>query len=159
MTGYETVGDPNSAPTGVAATAPGNLPLSSTAAAFARVWPSSPQNNPATVGPDPHTIASSAPLIVPPHFWVEMANALLRGVRLAAPDVIARLERLGATGIDVADRGMAGILEAVALAERHRLTVYDAAYLQLALDVDGTLATFDDDLRRAATSDEVPLLV
>lgn len=104
-------------------------------------------------------IASSAPLIVPPHFWVEMANALLRGVRLAAPDVTMRLERLGATGIGVADRGLAGILESVALAERHRLTVYDAAYLQLAVDVDGTLATFDDDLRRAATSDQVPLLV
>jgi predicted nucleic acid-binding protein len=104
-------------------------------------------------------VASSALLIVPPHFWVEMANALLRSVRLATPDVTARLERLGATRIGVADRGMAGMLEAVALAERHRLTVYDAAYLQLALDVDGTLATFDDDLRRAATSDEVPLLV
>ena len=46
---------------------------------------------------------------------------------------------------------------ALALAERHRLSVYDATYLWLAIDVDGELATFDRDLARAAAAEGVPL--
>ena len=59
----------------------------------------------------------------------------------------------------VADRGLGGMFEAIELADRHQLTVYDAAYLQLVLDVDGTLATLDADLARAARSEGVALLL
>ncbi len=41
-------------------------------------------------------------------------------------------------------------------ADRHRLSVYDATYLWLAIDVDGELATFDRDLARAAAAEGVP---
>jgi predicted nucleic acid-binding protein len=44
------------------------------------------------------------------------------------------------------------------LAERHGLTVYDAAYLELALRRRLPLATLDRQLRAAATSDGVALL-
>jgi predicted nucleic acid-binding protein len=44
------------------------------------------------------------------------------------------------------------------LAERHQLTLYDAAYLELALRRNLPLATLDRDLRRAAGSAKVPLL-
>jgi predicted nucleic acid-binding protein len=44
------------------------------------------------------------------------------------------------------------------LAERHRLTVYDAAYLELALRRGLPLATLDEDLRTAAGAERVPLL-
>jgi predicted nucleic acid-binding protein len=44
------------------------------------------------------------------------------------------------------------------LADRHRLTLYDAAYLELALRRGLPLATLDDDLRAAAASEGVPLL-
>jgi predicted nucleic acid-binding protein len=45
-----------------------------------------------------------------------------------------------------------------ALAERHGLTVWDALYLQLALDVDGEFATLDGDLIRAARAEEVAVV-
>jgi predicted nucleic acid-binding protein len=41
---------------------------------------------------------------------------------------------------------------------RHRLTVYDAAYLELALRADAPLATLDRELARAARAARVPLL-
>jgi predicted nucleic acid-binding protein len=44
------------------------------------------------------------------------------------------------------------------LAERHGLTVYDAAYLELALRRGLPLATLDEDLRTAAVSERVQLL-
>jgi len=44
------------------------------------------------------------------------------------------------------------------LAERHGLTVYDAAYLELALRRGLPLATLDEDLRTAARTEKVPLL-
>jgi predicted nucleic acid-binding protein len=46
----------------------------------------------------------------------------------------------------------------VVLAERHRLTVYDAAYLALALRRRLPLATLDKDLRSAASTEKVELL-
>ncbi len=97
-------------------------------------------------------------ILAPGHFGVEVANALLRGARLSAADASARLERLDATGIEPTDRGLPGLLGAVELAERHRLTVYDALYLDLALDVEGGLATLDRDLARAASAEGVPVI-
>jgi predicted nucleic acid-binding protein len=44
------------------------------------------------------------------------------------------------------------------LAERHQLTLYDAAYLELALRRNLPLATLDDDLRRAAKTEKVQTL-
>jgi predicted nucleic acid-binding protein len=46
----------------------------------------------------------------------------------------------------------------VRLAERHRLTLYDAAYLELALRRSLPLATLDRQLRVAATNEGVQLL-
>ena len=69
--------------------------------------------------------------------------------------LIPRLERLVATGIEVADRGFIGLRKAIELADMHQLTVCDALCLQLALDVDGELATLDKDLIRAANAEGV----
>lgn len=44
------------------------------------------------------------------------------------------------------------------LAARHGLTVYDAAYLELARRRDVPLATLDQPLRAAAQAEDVPLL-
>lgn len=88
-------------------------------------------------------------VLVPAHFGIEVANALIRGLRLTEADVVASLGRLWATGIEAADRGLQGLVGAVELANRHGLTVYDAAYLDQALDVDGELATLDNALRKA----------
>jgi len=45
--------------------------------------------------------------------------------------------------------------ETAQLAERNRLTVYDAAYLELALRRQLPLATLDEDLRRAANKEKI----
>jgi predicted nucleic acid-binding protein len=44
------------------------------------------------------------------------------------------------------------------LAERHQLTLYDAAYLELALRRNLPLATLDEDLRRAGKAEKVQTL-
>lgn len=97
-------------------------------------------------------------LLAPAHFLAEVANGQLVGRRAPATHVAARLERLIEAGLDTADRGLAGLLEAIHLAEHHDLTVYDALYLQLALDVDAELATLDADLARAAQSEGLTLV-
>jgi predicted nucleic acid-binding protein len=53
------------------------------------------------------------------------------------------------------DHVWGGTLE---LADRHRLTVYDATYLELALRLSLPLASLDEDLRKAAQLESVPLL-
>ena len=45
-----------------------------------------------------------------------------------------------------------------ALCRKHRLSAYDAAYLELTIRESATLATVDDDLRRAAAHEMAPLV-
>lgn len=97
-------------------------------------------------------------LLAPAHFMPEVANGQLVRRRLPAAAVSRRLERLLAAGIEIADRGLIGLLEAIDLADKHRLTVYDALYLQLAIDVEGELATEDGALRAAAEAEGVALV-
>jgi predicted nucleic acid-binding protein len=96
-------------------------------------------------------------ILAPPLVWLEVANALLRGRGLSASDVALRLENLEAAGLEAAGRGPIGARAATDLAARHGLTVYDAAYLWLAVDIDGELATRDAALRRAATAEGISL--
>lgn len=95
--------------------------------------------------------------LVPPNFWAETANGLLVGNRVGSGAVRGHLADLAVLGIEVADRGVDGVIDALDLAARHRLTVYDALYLQLALDTDALLATLDADLARAAREEGVEL--
>lgn len=44
------------------------------------------------------------------------------------------------------------------LADLHRLTMYDATYLELALRLSLQLATLDEDLRQAAQREGIPQL-
>ena len=97
-------------------------------------------------------------LVVPAHLGHEVANALLLGLRLPARAAATALERLFATGLEVVDRGVEGLQTSVHLAAEHRLTAYDAAYLDLAIELDGELATLDHRLRDAAAAESVPLI-
>lgn len=96
-------------------------------------------------------------LLAPAIVWPETANALLKRHRLTAGDVARRIEILDSSGLETADRGPLGVAFALDLAGRHGLSVYDATYLWLAIDVDGELATLDHDLAAAATAEGVPL--
>lgn len=97
-------------------------------------------------------------VLAPPTFPFEVANALLRGRGLAVDVASELLDRLYRTGFETADRGAAGIMAATRLAGRHGLTVYDAAYLELAIDVEGQLATLDKDLAAAAAAEGIEVL-
>lgn len=97
-------------------------------------------------------------LVVPAHFGHEVANALLVGLGLPVRAATAAIDRLFASGLDVVDRGVEGFQASIHLADEHGLTVYDAAYLDLAIELDGELATLDRDLRKAATGEDVPLV-
>lgn len=98
-------------------------------------------------------------VLVPPHFPMEVANGLLRGTTIKSTHhVVALVRELYAAGFEVADRGLRGIEGAIRLAAEHDLTVYDAAYLDLAIDVDGELATDDRRLLVAAKAEGVPIV-
>ena len=95
----------------------------------------------------------------PAVWWFEVRNALVvneRRGRLTeadATDFLRGLNRLSVTVDRSPDE--AALLT---LARRHRLTVYDAAYLELAQREGLPLATLDGPLRAAAAGAGVPLL-
>ena len=96
-------------------------------------------------------------LLAPAIVWPEIGNALLGRGKGDAGAVVAGLALVRAAGLETADRGPDGVCHAAALAARHGLTMYDATYLWLAIDVDGELATRDRALIRAAEAEGVPL--
>jgi predicted nucleic acid-binding protein len=101
--------------------------------------------------------------VVPGLWHLEIANVLVqaeRRGRIAAADLNARVGLLRKlplqTDDDMAGRALRDIL---ALARQHRLTAYDAAYLELAVRRGLPLATRDRELRQAADRMGVGLLL
>lgn len=99
--------------------------------------------------------------IAPPHCATEVANGLLvahRRGRITAEEMAAALADIAALRIGADVRPHIGLPPGtVDLALSHRLTVYDAAYLELARRRKLPLATFDSDLRDAARREDVSL--
>jgi predicted nucleic acid-binding protein len=121
---------------------------------------------------DEATVATNAALtrlrmgdeaIVPAHWPVEVGNALLVAVRRQrispedAHQFLLDLEflpiRVEATTKNLVRAGV------FPLAEQYGLTVYDAAYLELAMRERTPLMTLDKDLQKAADASGVPLVV
>jgi predicted nucleic acid-binding protein len=99
---------------------------------------------------------------VPSLWWLEVANVLEMGVRRRRHDAAFRDASLSDLALlpikqdpDTHAQAWGATLE---LAARHRLTLYDAAYLELALRRRLPLATLDGDLRTAAQAEGVELL-
>ena len=105
---------------------------------------------------------AGTPVIVPAHWWVEVANGLImaeRRKRATQADITEALHLVQALPIITDDEtGRRAGSDTAALARQYGLTVYDAAYLELAMRRGATLATDDRTLRQAATSAGVPLL-
>ncbi len=100
---------------------------------------------------------------VAPWLWpMEASNALLmaeRRGRITGEERRALMELLRDLPITLDTESINYIwTAAVRLAERYRLTVYDAVYLELAQRRNLPLATLDTDLRAAASTLSVPLL-
>lgn len=102
-------------------------------------------------------LAEGRLVLAPAVHWTEVGHVLLRHAGRDAVEAVQRMTVLEGAGLEVADRGPAGIRMAMSLAARHQLSVYDATYLWLAIDIDGELATRDKALVRAAVAEGVPL--
>lgn len=98
--------------------------------------------------------------IVPGIFWYEIRNVLLRAERsgrIHHQDTEQFLQRLDELRME-ADHGHNGA-ELLELARRHRMSSYDAAYLETAIRNRASLATLDADLASAATREGVEILI
>ena len=119
---------------------------------------------------DEHTEASLAVAsrvadegaVVPALWWCEVANGLQMAVRRRRIDEAYRdlsLADLTRMEIQTDPQSEGFVLSAsVRLAERHGLTVYDAAYLELAQRRRLELATLDTQLIAAARAELVPVI-
>jgi predicted nucleic acid-binding protein len=97
--------------------------------------------------------------VVPAIWWFEVRNLLLAGERVGRMDPIGTagfLADLEALTIRIDRTPESDVV--LAFARRHRLTIYDAAYLELAGRIGAPLATLDRELARAARAASVPLL-
>jgi predicted nucleic acid-binding protein len=103
--------------------------------------------------------AESTEFHVPQIWHVETGNALLMANRRGRIDeamLTALLKDLG--GIEVVEderTSRNAWLQTLALAQKHRLTLYDACYLELAARIGASLATLDARLSAAATLEGV----
>lgn len=107
-----------------------------------------------------HVVADGAWI---PSLWrLEIANVLEMGVRRGRTDAAFRnatLDDLGQLPLHTDNETDAQAWNAtLALAIRHKLTLYDAAYLELALRRALPLASLDAELRAAATGEGIALL-
>lgn len=99
--------------------------------------------------------------LVPILWFYEVGNGLLmahRRKRISFDQIDGFLSRLKALPIDTAQQSPHEILELPTLAQAHGLTIYDAAYLGLAMKSNSILATTDNALRKAAASTGVKIL-
>jgi predicted nucleic acid-binding protein len=113
-----------------------------------------------------HPIADAAfrriiddPAVTPVLWWYELRNVLIvneRRGRLDSAKTVRVLRLL--QGLPVAMDADVEEETLMQLARRHRLTVYDAAYLELALRKTYPLATLDAALSIAARAEGVPLI-
>jgi predicted nucleic acid-binding protein len=101
-------------------------------------------------------------IVVPAHWATEISNGLLMGLRRKRVkpgrpemfwDELARLPIDPEPALTPVEAKTV-----LALSEKHGLTVYDAAYLELAYRKRLPLGTLDTDLRKAAPAEGVVLL-
>ena len=102
------------------------------------------------------TAVSSGGALVPSHFRLELANVIAtcertrRLSRAKAEHYLRLMDELPFEVDEETDRNALG--DTLALARAHRLTSYDAAYLELATRTKLPLATSDKELKKAAVA-------
>ena len=106
-------------------------------------------------------VASSG-AVVPGHWHLEIANIVMMAVRRGRVTEQQRggyLQALSGLPIAIgAETSARAWQDTLWLADAHRLTVYDAAYLELAIRRGFPLATLDSDLGKAAEGEGLTVL-
>jgi predicted nucleic acid-binding protein len=107
-------------------------------------------------------VESGSVIVVPSLWFLEVANGLLAAQRrklLIAAERRKALERLSALTFSVDEEGSRAAFQKTShLAEKHGLSVYDAAYLEIALRRRLPLGSRDEALRKAAKRSGVTVL-
>jgi predicted nucleic acid-binding protein len=108
------------------------------------------------------TLVTDQGAVVPMLWPIELGNVFvfaMRNHRISPTQRMAAITALGQLPIEIDTETLSQIWTAtLALADRLRLTVYDACYLELAERRRLPLATLDKELRNAARKLGVPLL-
>lgn len=97
--------------------------------------------------------------VVPGIWWFEIRNILLtseRRKRIAPEESAASLRRI--SKLRIVEELNRNDTEILRLARKHRLTFYDASYLELAFNMNLPIATLDSDILRAAKAESIALL-
>jgi predicted nucleic acid-binding protein len=97
--------------------------------------------------------------IVPALWWYELRNVLVLGERqgrLTERETARFLRDISRLAITI--DALPNEAQVLTLARRHRLTVYDAAYLELAAREALPLATLVEELAAAARAEQVALI-
>jgi predicted nucleic acid-binding protein len=107
-------------------------------------------------------LSSGCEALVPSIWPLEVSNALLvaeRRNRIVQAKVTGLLRHIAGLPITVMPiSALTAFEQILALARQHRLSQYDAAYLELALRMELPLATLDAELQRAARQVGVALI-
>jgi predicted nucleic acid-binding protein len=115
--------------------------------------------------PDPPaaltTPLTQGPLIAPAHWPFESANMLQMALRRGRIDAKGRedaLRQLDALLVAVEPGDPEALRRAIPLADQHALTIYDAAYLELAVRLGATLASRDRALIAACKATDTAVM-
>lgn len=97
-----------------------------------------------------------ARIVVPSHFWLEVANALIVRRHWPGDKVLQAAHELDNLQPETVELHRGMLILTIDACERFGLTTYDAAYLALAISMDGWLVTLDARLRAAAGARVLP---
>jgi len=105
-------------------------------------------------------VENGADAWIPAHWWLELGNGLLmaeRRGRITAEQVAQALSLVNALPLEEDEETAEQIpVRTLTLARKHGLTIYDAAYLELAQRRGAMLATFDGQMLTAAAKEKIP---
>ena len=104
-------------------------------------------------------LAGADEILVPVLWWFEIRNALIVNEwrrRMDEEKTAIFLQHLNKFSIIV--DSLPDEAKVLSFARKHKLTFYDAAYLELAHREDIPLATIDSDMITAARAEKIPLI-
>ncbi len=106
--------------------------------------------------------SDAQPIVVPGHWFAEIANGMLVGERRRRTTIEERarfIDRVALLDLEVDAIDPSEVFDRILpLARAHRLTIYDTLYLELAERRGLPLASLDEDLNRAARDAGIALV-